>query len=402
MLQTRKSKLKFFLFAYWHDSRWEKFVGATVKICDLSQNLAELENDVTIFLPKLGFDNNSDKLRIIEIPFLNLSFIRSLSFNICLSFILIVFFLKNRADVVWTRRMGSIIPGLYARLSRSIFFFEINDDPYRKDFNEGSRVFFKLQKFLSEWQDEINIFLCHKAFVITKEILNKIKKRNPGISDNKLEEMPSGANVELFKPLDKQQCRTRLGLDLNKKYIGFIGTLLKHQGVDILIKAAPSIIKKVPSSIFLIIGEGPMKEIWISDVRTMGIKDHFIFTGQVEYKEVPIWIGSSDLCVAPFKKNSGFRSPVKIFDYMSCGKPIVASNIRGTTENFLSSNTILLVEPEQPDFLADAILDILTNEKKYEKMGSKGRSLILEKYDRKIMANKITSIARNILNYTRC
>jgi glycosyltransferase involved in cell wall biosynthesis len=210
--------------------------------------------------------------------------------------------------------------------------------------------------------------------------------------------MPSGANIELFKPLDKRQCRLKLKLSSIKTYIVFTGTLLKHQGVDILIEAAPKLIQHVPSIIFIIIGEGPMKDVWLKKAKNFGVQEHFIFTGQVEYEKVPIWIGSSDLCVAPFKKNTGLRSPVKIFDYMSCGRPVIASKINGTTDIFSNSSAILLVEPEEPTFFAHAIIDILNNFEKAKEMGQNGRDLVEKKYDRKKLANTISTKAQLLLS----
>lgn len=395
-MQQNKTKLNFLLFAYWHDPRWKKFVGATVKILDLAQNLYREGHDVTLILPKYKFGKTKNDVKIVELPFLDLPILRSLTFNIYLSIFLLFCIFKKRPDVVYTRRMGSIIPGLYAKLVRAIYYYEINDDPYRKDYHSGSLILFKLRKLLSEWQDKVNLNLCDKSYIITKNIIEKIKKKHPYLPSDKLHKMPSGANIELFKPLDKMQCRLKLKLNSVKSYILFIGTLLKHQGVDILIEAAPTIVQHIPSSIFIIIGEGPMKDIWMKKVRNSGIQEHFLFTGQVEYEKVPIWIGSSDLCVAPFKKNAGLRSPVKIFDYMSCGRPVVASEIKGTTDIFLNSGAILLVEPEEPNFIAHAIIDILNNIEKAKEMAQNGRDLIEEKYDRKILANTISTKAQRL------
>lgn len=384
---------KFFVFAYWHDPRWTRFVGATVKIWDLAHNLAKLGHQVCLFLPKYGFDTSESRIKIVEIRFIDLPFLRPLSYNLFLAFYLITFCLRLGPEVVYVRRMGSIIPGIYAKLTNAIFFYEINDDPYRKDFCEGSLISFQIRKFISEWQDETNLKLCQRAFVITKEILNKIVKRNPTLLPVKLVELPSGANTDLFRPIPVRECRASLDIDLDKKYIGFAGTLLKHQGVDVLIDAAHSILTKEPTSVFLIIGEGPMKKQLMNKATTEGIGKSFIFTGQVDYEDMPIWIGAMDICIAPFNNDAGLRSPVKIFDYMACGKPVVASKIEGTTDVFHHSEAIKLVEPGDAEMLSEAITGLLANQKEAEKMGKRGRAFILEKYDRESIAKRISDEA---------
>lgn len=388
-----KDSLSFYLFAYWYDPRWKKFVGATVKIWDLATNLSKLGHDVVLFLPKYHFDIDGSLVKVVEIPFLNLPFLRSLSFNFFLTFFLMRFFFKTHPDIVYVRRMGSLIPGIYARLVKTVFFYEVNDDPYRRVYQEGSAVAFQIRKFVSEWQDKINLKLCQRVFVITKEISEKIQRLNPCLEVDKLIVMPSGANVDIFKPMSSQECRFRLNIDIEKKYVGFAGTFLNHQGVDVLIDAASLILRKEPLSLFAIIGEGPMKDVWIREVKRKGLFNSFLFPGQIDYEMMPIWIGAMDICVAPFLESSGLRSPVKIFDYMACGRAVVASRIDGTTDVFAGSEAIRLVPPGNVEILADAIGDLLSDKKMADKMGGKGRALVVEKYDRQRIAQRISEEA---------
>jgi glycosyltransferase involved in cell wall biosynthesis len=172
---------------------------------------------------------------------------------------------------------------------------------------------------------------------------------------------------------------------------------MSYQGIDILIEAAPAILTKRPGARFVIIGEGPMKACWQQKASEKGLGKHFKFTGQIAYEKAPTYLGAMDVCVAPFKNNAGLRSPVKIFDYMACGRPVVASRIQGTTDIFKNSGTLTLVKPEDPESLADAIVDLLVDIQKAEKIAQKGRTLILQKYDRRIFAARITDEAEKLL-----
>ena len=53
---------RFFIFAYWHDPRWKQYVGATVKIWDLANNLDNLGHEVYLFLPKYDFDTSESRI----------------------------------------------------------------------------------------------------------------------------------------------------------------------------------------------------------------------------------------------------------------------------------------------------------------------------------------------------
>jgi glycosyltransferase involved in cell wall biosynthesis len=94
--------------------------------------------------------------------------------------------------------------------------------------------------------------------------------------------------------------------------------------------------------------------------------------------------------------SAGLRSPVKIFDYMACGKPVVASKIPGTTDIFDRSGAVWLIDPENKDALAAASVDILADDEKANEMGMKGRRLVETHYDRKVLTNKILTEVRSL------
>ena len=381
--------MNIFIFAYWHDKGWERFVGATVKIWDLAHNVAGFGHRVVLFLPKYNFATENLPFRLIQIPVLDFPFFRALSFNFFLTYFLIRHFFNLKPDVVYIRRGISLIPSLFAKLRKSILFYEINDDPYTDHIVPKSDLISRLNGCLSLKTDEVSLSLCDAAFVITTEIKEKIIKAQPEIDQEKLRVLPSGSNTDLYQPLNREKCRQRLNLELSKKYICFMGTLLDHQGVDVLIEAAPSVIDLLPNAVFIIIGEGPMKEKWRQRVDALFMQKYFLFTGQVEYEETPIWINAMDVCTAPFLIKAGQRSPVKVFDYMACGKPVIASRIAGTTDIFDGSEAIRLVEPENKESLAQAIVDILEDAEAATVMGMKGRLFVKNNYDRKSFAKII-------------
>ncbi|MFC1826159.1 glycosyltransferase, partial [Thermodesulfobacteriota bacterium] len=180
------------------------------------------------------------------------------------------------------------------------------------------------------------------------------------------------------------------------KYIGFAGTFFEHQGIDTLIDAAPQIVKQFPDTYFVLVGDGPMKEAWKNKIAEMGLSSYFIFTGQVEYQDVPLYLGVMDICVAPLIQQAGSRSPVKVFDYLSCGRPVVMSDVANTGELFKSSGAVVLIQPEDRVSLSENIIQLLENEAICEKMGKKGREFVLSKYDRKKLAKTVGSIAHRL------
>jgi glycosyltransferase involved in cell wall biosynthesis len=217
------------------------------------------------------------------------------------------------------------------------------------------------------------------------------------IPREKLTVLPSGTNIELFVPMEKSSCCERLGFNQEFLYIGFIGTFYRHQGIDILIEAAPFIITNYPHVRFLLIGDGPMRPAWEKKVRQYGLATHFIFSGSVPYQDVPIYLGIMDICVAPFLKEAAERSPVKIFDYLASGKPVVAANVGETSGFFSPSEAVILVCPEDALSLAQGIMQLAENEKLRVEMGKKGRDFIIKSYGRMRSAEIVEKITTDLI-----
>lgn len=108
----------------------------------------------------------------------------------------------------------------------------------------------------------------------------------------------------LFRPLKKEECCHKIGIDPSFFYIGFVGSFFIHQGINTLIDAAPGILSKFTNTRFLLIGDGPMMDTWKNKVNQKGLQEAFIFTCQVSYKKVPEYICAMDIWAAPHQKTA--------------------------------------------------------------------------------------------------
>ena len=157
-------KYEFYIFAYWHDPNWKKFVGASVKVWDLAKNLSSHGHKVTIFLPKYNFEKNNIPFKVVEIPFFDLPFLRLISYNIFLLMSLFVRFVKETPEIIYVRRMTSIVPLIFAKFMKAKFFYEINDDPYPDKKYGGKVKKNNIRTLLSAKIDEINLIFCTKIY----------------------------------------------------------------------------------------------------------------------------------------------------------------------------------------------------------------------------------------------
>jgi len=118
----------------------------------------------------------------------------------------------------------------------------------------------------------------------------------------------------------------------------------------------------------------------------------------VGYEDIPFLINIADIGVAPFilKRNSKTGvSPLKVFEYMACGKPVVASRIEGL--GFVEAEGAgRLTEPGDVENLEEALFDLFTDSQKRINMGRKGLQLACEKLTWDSRAIKIEKILEGL------
>jgi glycosyltransferase involved in cell wall biosynthesis len=127
----------------------------------------------------------------------------------------------------------------------------------------------------------------------------------------------------------------------------------------------------------------------------------------IPYKEVPSYLNAADILVAPYnpavyaetRKFGFFYSPIKLFEYMACGKPIVTSSCGRIPSIIRDKETGCLFEPGNIDDLAEAILFFLKNHEMSRQIGVNARTEVENKYSWKSVTKKIDRILKNaVLN----
>ncbi len=163
--------------------------------------------------------------------------------------------------------------------------------------------------------------------------------------------------------------------------VGFVGTLKAWHGLSILIEAFAQFHARLPSTRLLIVGDGPEREKLEADVAARGLLNAVVFTGSVAPENVPALLVSMDVAVAPYPKLEKFYfSPLKVYEYMAAGVPVVASRI-GQLEKLIQPETNgLLVRPGDASALAAALERLLTEPQLRARLGGAGRATVLRDY----------------------
>jgi glycosyltransferase involved in cell wall biosynthesis len=180
----------------------------------------------------------------------------------------------------------------------------------------------------------------------------------------------SGVNRSLFKPM-KKQFNEYPNLSRDSTILLYHGTLTKNRGIDNLIEALDLLIKDGLDNFRLVlIGDGKDLNYFKSKVMSLKADQYVIFTGLIPYDRVPSMISVADLAVIPFPDSEwwNYQSPMKIYEYLAMGIPILATDLPAHRN---LSKSIILIEDNRPTTIANAI-------KSFSEMDKKTRDMLAE------------------------
>ena len=175
----------------------------------------------------------------------------------------------------------------------------------------------------------------------------------------------------------------------SKRIVVYAGTLEKYQGIDILIKSFPEVIKKLPNSLLLIVG-GTKEQVnyFYNLAKGLRVVDNIIFTGRVPQAAAKHYTALADVLVSP--RSDGTNTPLKIYEQLASGKPLVATNIYSHTQ-VLTDEIAILVDPE-PKKIAEGLICALSSNGPAKEKVANAKKMYEEKYSRKIYKQKLTNL----------
>ncbi|KKR04494.1 MAG: group 1 glycosyl transferase [Candidatus Peregrinibacteria bacterium GW2011_GWC2_39_14] len=276
--------------------------------------------DLELVLPRRGegrslkdFYGLQVEIPVRRLPVLNFGFILS-SFSFMISS---YFYLRRKKDaIIYTIDMDNF----------SFVFLRFLGLPYFSEIHGAKKKAFFWEVFLKKISGSI-------------VINNNIKKSlmgTFGLASKKIMVKPNGIDLEMFSgTITKEEARKKLDLPPDKKIAIYVGREVSWKGMGILLEAQ----KFLTDETIYIISDRP-------------------------YQEIPYWLRAADLCIVIGTKKNEYSylhtSPMKLFEYMASGRPILAADTPANRE-IVSENEAYFYEPDNPKDLADKISKIMTN-----------------------------------------
>ena len=178
----------------------------------------------------------------------------------------------------------------------------------------------------------------------------------------------NGVDVTLFGAGRGNAVRRRYGLR-GKPVIGFAGSLKAWHGVRTLVLALAGLPENVH---LLVVGDGPQREDLEALATTLEVSPRLRLAGAVPHDRMPDFLAAMDIAVAPYEPQAGFYfSPLKVFEYMAAGLPVVASN-QGDLPEIIGDAGILVAPGDEPA-LRDALTDLLQDERMRKALSLRAR-----------------------------
>lgn len=195
---------------------------------------------------------------------------------------------------------------------------------------------------------------------------------------DKCEVLPNGVDTKLFSNTFNGSLRGRLNIGADDFVLGYVGVLREWVELEPIFIAARKLAGSVKGLKVLVVGEeGGLKDK-VALAERHSVRDMVVFTGTVPYLQVPEYISCMDVCLIPFKRSivTDNALPMKLFEYMACGKPVVSTRLAGVVE--VAGDRVLYASDSEE--LEARIQELHRDAGLRQRFGSEGRRLAAEGY----------------------
>jgi glycosyltransferase involved in cell wall biosynthesis len=284
--------------------------------------------------------------------------------------------ITGRYDAVHSHEEGGAIGIVLAALLRVPHLYDMHSSLPQQltnfAFSRSSlmrRAFLALERLMIK-RSRVVIVICPAL----EETVRHVDARHPHVV---LIENAPGSGEEEPTAADAAHVRSAFAVSPETPLILYTGTFEAYQGFDLLFAAMAQVKARRPDARLLLAGGKPEQVARAKEeARAAGIGDVTIFAGERPASEIPAYLRACDVLVSP--RSRGTNTPLKIYQYLRAGRPIVATRLRTHTQ-VLDDNTAILTEATAASF-AEGILLALTDRERAAAIGRNAGELARTKY----------------------
>ncbi|TFG42377.1 MAG: glycosyltransferase WbuB [Bacteroidia bacterium] len=196
--------------------------------------------------------------------------------------------------------------------------------------------------------------------------------------------LPNGVDTTYFHPFNNPK----------KNQIVYAGNVGHAQDLEKVILAIKEVNKKFPLQ-FNIVGDGDINGRLKDLVKSEGMEDLVLFTGNIDREKIPMILSESLIGVSPLKKlvTLEYAAPTKVYEYMACGIPFLGCG-NGEISRIAQQSGAGIIADNTPESIACVLEYLLNDPHNMDVMGQHGRQYVQENYERRAVATKINEYIR--------
>lgn len=202
---------------------------------------------------------------------------------------------------------------------------------------------------VSKWQTKLA--MKRATFVITKSEHLRERAIQMGINPDKVRTVRNGCNPAVFHQADRGAARVEFAVDYRAELVLFVGRLDAAKGIFELLDAFGSLASCRPNLCLTYVGDGPGAEQLRSKAIGLGLQDRVSLVGSCSSQKVARWLAAANVLALPSYRE-GY--PNVVIEALSCGRPVIATDVGGIPE-LVDESSGILVAPRDSQALAAAI-----------------------------------------------
>ncbi len=369
--------LKIAMVSDWY---FPKLGGVSIHLHNLALKMREKGHEVVIITNKCGKTNKDLKNASIPLIKINGFVVKNAQINVSVLFKSIKSDLLGY-DVIHGHSISSILSLKAMREGRFLdtsTFITTHTSGYGGGITEKGLMFFGkplLKRYL---------ICADKIIAVSSSAGDFVKKFSK--KDNIII-IPNGINPKVFYPREnKEEIKEKYGIPKDKPIVLFVGRLEWRKGIHILLKAMKGL-----DALLLIVGKGELEGFLKAYAKKLRIKDKVIFMKEQMNGNLPEIYSIADIFVLPSLIEA---FGIVLLEAMATEVPVIGTNVGGIPEIIEDGKTGLLVKPNDPFDLRNAINKLLSDENLRKRMGKAGRKEVLSNYSWDIVAEKVEAAYR--------
>jgi glycosyltransferase involved in cell wall biosynthesis len=220
------------------------------------------------------------------------------------------------------------------------------------------------------------------------------------VPDEKISIVHDAVDARIFAPLGRLDACAEFDLPPGRPSFGIFGRLVPWKGIGEFVRAARMVCDRMPEAVAFIVGHvSDGDQQYLQEVKDLvgrlGMEENVIFTGYRQ--DVPELMSCMDVVVHASIRPEPFG--MVVIEGMLMGKPVVATRAGGPLDIVVDGETGFLVEPADPQAMAERLLLLLSRPELRQSMGTLGRSRIFEHFSSDRHAAKVSSIYEQVMDF---